>query len=325
VHLSVRRFLPHATAEDLDRLHVVSADLGDPGALVELPLASISHVLHLAVDGGSSARAQAANLDGTTMLAQLAARTTHFQRFLYVGSAWSCGQVATSGRVLREDDYPGASYAAVPGLPAYLADKMEVEQQLERLTGLPYVVARPSLVSGHSTLGCLPGASLFWIFRLLDRVGHIPWPDNQRVDMVPVDWLAAALVRLLLAPTLLHRTYHLSAGALASVTWKQIEEAFAQATGIARHYRYSTALTPTRAWPDCSAPVSAEGPSSPTRLIRWELLQRCIAFLSVGALFDNSRALGLGIPAPMPMTSYLPRCLSFSGGRTIEAQALDDL
>lgn len=59
---------------------------------------------------------------------------------------------------------------------------------------LPLVVARPSVVVGHTQLGCLPSASIFWFYRACDALRRITCPLDSRDDAVPVDWVADALL-----------------------------------------------------------------------------------------------------------------------------------
>lgn len=329
---SVRRFLPRATEAELARLQVVGGTLTDDSSLLALPWQHVTHIVHLAVDSSASSQASLTNVTGTRALAQLAARARQLVRFLYVGSAWSCGLTTPQDQAVQEDDYAKVDGELTPTLAPYLTDKVGAEHQLAGLAELPLTVAIPSLTAGHTRLGCRPSASLFWVFRLLDRAACIPWQRSHRLDVVPVDWLAAALVRLLLRPTLAHRRYHLSAGAGSGVTWAELESAFARAHGAARNYRYQGELTFELAWPagngrtqGAEPPSLARAPNILTPEKRWTLLQHCLKFLATDVIFDNSRALALGIPAPAKLTSYVELCLRSAQDRTIEMQALDDV
>ncbi|HEX2572199.1 MAG TPA: SDR family oxidoreductase [Polyangia bacterium] len=303
VHASLRRFsdLSSATAA---RLTVVAGDLERLDALSGPPLDEVSHVVHFAVDG--SAHGPRVNLEGTRALARLALRSRRLERFVYVGSAWSCGAQRTG--LVSEDDSPGSE----PVLP-YLADKVIVEQALERLLGLPLVVIRPSLAIGHTRLGCEPSASLFWALRLIDRIACLPWRREQRLDAVPVDWLSCAIEHLLFAPALSHRRYHLSAG-LGGVSWEEIEAAFALVTGAVRSYE----RVPAAVWAARAAPALCGDPEAR------ETLARCLRFLEGDAVFDNTRALAAGLAPPPRLTSYLGVCLHRARGRTLLEQAGDD-
>ena len=96
---------------------------------------------------------------------------------------------------------------------------------------LPVVVARPSIVVGHTKLGCTPSGSIFWVLRAIEALRFLPWSPDNRVDVVPADWVAASLQHLLLAPELEHDRYHLSAGDSSSVRWRDIEAEMAGIRG----------------------------------------------------------------------------------------------
>jgi nucleoside-diphosphate-sugar epimerase len=308
---SLRRFGDPVETSFAGRLAITSGDLGDLPTLAALPFTRITHVVHLALDAGSSARAAAVNLEGTLALARAAQGGGRLERFLYIGSAWSCGSGARG--VVREDDAPRGEPVS-----DHLLHKATIERRLEGVRGLPLVIARPSLVVGHTTLGCEPSASLVWLIRLLDHVGRLPWEKRHRLDVVPVDWVASALDHLLLAPRLAHPRYHLSAGATGSVSWADIESAFGREGGRPR--RYEEAPSSLAGWIASIRTPEASGMTLPETT-----LLACLRFLGSDAVFDDTRARALGIPAAPRLTDYLEVCLRRACGRTIAAQALDDV
>lgn len=90
------------------------------------------------------------NVEGTFAFAEVMSRSKRLKRFLHVGTAMCCGPqqespISESWAFPREDEQ----------LVDYTASKAEIERRLsEELPGLPLVVARPSIVVGHRTLGC---------------------------------------------------------------------------------------------------------------------------------------------------------------------------
>ena len=100
--------------------------------------------------------------------------------------------------MVHEDDFPSEHAAH---LVAYTRSKAEAERQLaEHFADLPLVIARPSIVVGHTELGCKPSGSIFWVLRAVEAVRFITWDLENRIDVVPVDWAASALRHLLFAP-----------------------------------------------------------------------------------------------------------------------------
>jgi nucleoside-diphosphate-sugar epimerase len=232
--LRIRRSLarfdePDQPAYAWDRCQVLVGDLTEPATLDDPQLDETTHVVHLAANTSlrSVSGARAANILGTLGLAHRMRRVRGLVRFLHVGTAFICG--ANPSRVVSEADYPRLD---VRHLVEYTRSKAEAELLLERTAPeLPLVVARPSIVVGHSRLGCGPSASIFWYYRAVHRLRCLPTPVDRRKDIVPADYVADALLRLLLQPALRHTRYHVSAGESASVSWQEMVDVFARYDG----------------------------------------------------------------------------------------------
>jgi nucleoside-diphosphate-sugar epimerase len=196
----------------------------------------------------------------------------------------------------------------------YARSKAEAEI---RLRDAEVVIARPSVVVGHTTLGVAPSSSLFWYYRALAALGKGPFDLASRRDVVPVDYVAEALELLLDVPRPRHRVYHVSAGASASVPWAVMR----------------ARLDPTPTWRTVSAAELAEMGTEIRRLARTDdeaarLARGLLACARFGALavdyFDNARLLAEGLRAPPPFTDYLEVCRRTTGARTIHEQMIDD-
>src|SRR5262245_33879723 len=213
----------------LARWSVLHGDLTDPEAPNDPRLGRLTHVLHLAANTSfrSKRAVRHTNVLGALALAHRMRRVAGLSRFVYVGTAYVCG--AGAPPVVREDDYPRPD---ARHLVEYTASKAEAEMLLERTAPeLPLVIARPSVVVGHTRLGCLPSASIFWYYRALHLLHRLPTPPTTRKDVIPVNYAARALVWLLLAPALRHKRYHVSAGAAASVSWEEMDAELARCYG----------------------------------------------------------------------------------------------
>jgi nucleoside-diphosphate-sugar epimerase len=240
------------------------------------------------------------------------------QRFVHVSTAYICG--ANPPPVVQEDDYPRPE---VYHLAEYTASKAMTETLMEAIAPkLPRVVARPSVVVGHTRLGCLPSGSIFWYYRALDLLGRVPGAVHARKDIVPVDYVAAALAQLLLKLDLRHKRYHISAGWEASVSWQEMAAAFARCRGISPAPAYRTVDFAT---------VQRErgrlrellGPGDENRLL--QALELFWRFGAAGAqVFDNRRLLDEGLPPPPRFTDYLPVCVRLPAGRSVYEQMTDD-
>jgi nucleoside-diphosphate-sugar epimerase len=187
-------------------------------------LDGVTHVLHLAASTsfGNSRAIRTTNVGGALSVAK-AMRGRRLERFVYTGTAAICG--ASPVPVVHEDDYPDER---ATHLVAYTRSKAEAERLLaEQFADLPLIVARPSIVVGHTELGCKPSGSIYWVLRAVEALRFITWDPGNRIDGVPVDWAASALRHLLFAPRLKHTRYHVSAGKGSCVRWNDLAAEYA--------------------------------------------------------------------------------------------------
>jgi nucleoside-diphosphate-sugar epimerase len=337
---SLGRFL---AAEQLDkallRCEVVSGDLTDPATCQSSRLDEATHVIHLAslkklaaqrlddvthvlhLASNTNLRAvrsvRQTNVLGTMALAHRMRRVAGLQRFLYVGTAYICGE--KSEPIVREEMFP---QVRARHFTEYTASKAECEWLLRNTAPeLPLVIARPSVVVGHTRLGCLPSSSIFWFFRACDALRLLTCPLDSRDDVVPVDWVADALLLLLFKPELRHDCYHLSAGSTSSVCWQDIAMALAECYGRRPETPYQIVSTSRLA--SLRDRLTSLGPGDGNHLLA--ALQIFFRFMEIDAeIFDNSRLLNEGMPAPPKFTDYLRRCATQPHDRTVYQQMLDD-
>jgi thioester reductase-like protein len=292
-----------------ERLLVASGSLED-SSLDAATVRSLTHVVHAAAHTSFLAvhRARATNVEGSKTLATLVMRAPALERFLFVSTAYRCGVVEAS---TVAEDHP----ASTDHVAEYTRTKAEAEATLARLAGLPLVIARPSIIVGHTSLGVEPSASLYWYYRALALAGVTPFPALRRRDVVPVDWVASALSCLLFKTDLHARCYHLSAGEVCAVTWSRIHETFA---------RFGQAASTTQEVDAAvfgSHPAWSELALGPRTRVA---LKACARFSAVPVeVFSNRRLLNEGIAAPPPFDQYLPRCIE-TGTKPLNAMARDD-
>ena len=278
-------------------------------------LNGVTHVLHLAASTsfGNSRGIRTTNVGGALSVAQ-AMRGRNLERFLYTGTAAICG--ASPNPVVHEDDYPSDR---ATHLVAYTRSKAEAERQLaEQFSDLPVVFARPSIVVGHTELGCKPSGSIFWVLRAVEALRFITWDLENRIDVVPVDWAASALRQLLFAPRLKHKRYHVSAGKGSSIRWKDLAAEYARMRGGTSEDRYEIGgmreLTVKRV-------MQAAGDGHPRHLLH--ALELYYRFCSLDLVFDNCRLLKEGVPAPPRFTEYMRVCEESSPASIYEQMRTD--
>lgn len=314
---------------------VLVGDFTQPNTISDdVRLCGIKRVVHCAAltSFGPNAPVFSTNVDGTLQFVHHLRQIAGIERFLYVSTAMICGD--QSGNVVREDEYPREG---VNHLVKYTESKAEAERLLRlTLINFPLIVIRPTIIVGHTRLGCAPSGSIYWTFRMADALRMITCSPDARIDIVPVDYVAEALRHLLFKPTLLHKTYHIAAGEESCSTWRQIGAAFAAARGAVKqtaiaggaslaaefsepHYRTVSfdAVVARRSEFD-----ALFGPCNKRFMLAAARLYA--GFAELDAVFDTGRLRAEGV-APSPrFADYLSVCEQSSAGQAIAEQATLD-
>jgi thioester reductase-like protein len=250
------------------------------------------------------------NVDGTFALAERFSRNRNLHRFLQIGTAMCCGPGQPIPVV--EDWKNGVD---VEHVVPYTRSKLDAELMIrEKLPSLPLICTRPSIVVGDTKLGCGPSPSIFWVFRMAQLLGAFTCGLDERIDVIPVDWCAEALVSLALKPTLKYDLYHVSAGA-SSDTFADIDIALAEADHKqpwGARYR-KVGREDMRA---LAEEFASHVPEAHPRLIM-RAMRIYGGFAEMNYVFDNQRMLDEGVVAPPRLVSYLGTCLRSVEGRSM--------
>jgi len=189
-----------------DRQHVVpvEGDLSEPllgitPAQLATLKGSVQHVFHLAALydlDASAADLERANISGTRNALSLASE---------IGAACfhHMSSIAVAGRfpgTFSEGMFEEAVHLEHP----YFRTKHAAEALVRANHGVPWRIYRPGMVVGHSATGAMDKIDgPYYLFKLIQKVRSIlpPWfPllgfEGGHVNLVPVDFVAAALVRL---------------------------------------------------------------------------------------------------------------------------------
>lgn len=242
------------------------------------------------------------NVDGTFALAERFSHNRKLHRFLQIGTAMCCGPGLPTP--VMEDWNNGVHVQhAVP----YTRSKLDAELMIrEKLPTLPLICARPSIVVGDTKLGCGPSASIFWVFRMAQLLGAFTCALDERIDVIPVDWCADALVRLAIKPQLKYDLYHVSAGEWSD-DFAAIDVALAKADGKepwGARYRV-VGRDDMRA---LAEEFASHVPEAHPRLIM-RAMRIYGGFAEMNYVFDNHRMLDEGVPPPPRLVSYIGTCL----------------
>ena len=262
---------------------------------------------------GNNPKIWPVNVDATTAFADAARRWPKLKRFLHVGTAMACG-VQSNSPVLESYEPGGTAQHLVP----YTKSKAAVEMHLRNeMPELPLVVARPSIVVGHSRLGCQPSPSIFWVFRIVKALGEFLCGYDDRIDVIPVDYCAQALITLATKPTVQYDRYHVSAGEARSNTMREIDIEFSRSLGVepAKEYRQISFDKIVRR--EQEFPGLFGNCDSRLLLLAMKLYG---AFASLNLLFDNQRLLAEGISLSPHFTDYVGHCVRTSLDSTVAEQ-----
>ena len=281
---------------------------------------------------GANTRVFSTNVDGTLRFVHHLRQVATIERFLHVSTAMICGDQPE--RLVQEDKYP---HARVNHLVNYTESKAEAERLLRlTLPGFPLIVVRPTIIVGHTRLGCSPSGSIYWTFRMADALGMITCDSDARMDVIPVDYAAAALRLLLLKPQLLNSTYHISAGEESCCTWREIAAAFSATRVESRQLAVAgggdepagpgDATYRTVAFEEIAARRpefdTIFGPCNKKFMLAAASLYA--GFAELDTVFDPSRLRAEGMPAPSRFADYLHVCERTSARHTIADQGTVD-
>lgn len=299
---------------ELAERHLLLGDLGRfPSA--DPRLQQVTAVINCAAVAsfGDHPRIWSVNVDHTLEFARQASTWPALRRFLHVGTAMSCGMQAPSP-VPEGYDVGDKAEHVVP----YTESKAAAEERMRReLPDLPLVVARPSIVVGHTRLGCKPSPSIFWVFRMGLAMRMFLCAPEDRIDVIPVDYCASALLALATKKELKYARYHLSAGAEKSCSFREIETGIAEALGVPPMDDYR------QVGMEEIAALQPRFNELFGRCIPWMMLRAIElygGFAALNIIFDNTHLLAEGISPPPRFTDYIASCALTAEGGTIAEQ-----
>ncbi|WP_174509762.1 SDR family oxidoreductase [Klebsiella oxytoca] len=301
--------------------NMLLGDLANPDAFLSDPrLQQVTHVINCAAVAsfGNNPLIWKVNVEGTLKFAQTMAQVGTLQRFLHVGTAMSCSpepdSLVAESAVFRE---------RAEHLVEYTHSKSTIERLMQQdCPTLPLVIARPSIVVGHTHHGCQPSSSIFWVFSMGLMLQKFMCSMEDRIDVIPVDYCADALLMLLSSPLARGEVVHISAGEENSVKFAEIDNAMACAlekVPVGDKYAqvsYETLVKMRRELKDIFGPCNERLMLKAMRLYG--------AFATLNVRFSNDKLLSMGMPKPPRFTDYIDRCVQTTRGMTIPQQMAVD-
>jgi NAD(P)-dependent dehydrogenase (short-subunit alcohol dehydrogenase family) len=174
-------------------------------------LAGADHFFHLAAIYDLAADAEStgrANVDGTRHALELAS-AVNAQRFHHLSSIAVAGKYRGTFTESMLDDAVGLDHP-------YFATKHEAERLVRDTASMPWRVYRPSIVVGRSDNGEMDKIDgPYYFFQWLKRLARVPsplpvgLPFDGLVNIVPVDYVAAAIDHIAHAEGLDNKVFHI--------------------------------------------------------------------------------------------------------------------
>lgn len=300
---------------------IVLGDLAEPDIFLSDPrIKDVTYVINCAAvtSFSNNPLIHKVNVDGTLALAKKMERNPSLKRFLHVGTAMSC--VPEPNTVVIEST---SSSDESEHLVEYTQSKAMIESLIRKeCPTLPLLIARPSIVVGHTRYGCQPSSSIYWVFRMGLMLQTFMCSLDDRIDVIPVDYCAEALLLLLESDLASGDVVHISAGEQGSVTFAEIDIAMATAQKqepVGEKYTIASYDGLVKKRHDLK---NIFGPCNERLMLKAMRLYG--SFASLNVCFSNKKLLDAGMVQSPHFTDYIASCVSTSEGLTISQQMAVD-
>src|SRR5437879_3182672 len=245
------------------------------------------------------------NLRGSLEVIQQARRIQDLhglRRYSHVSTVAVAG--ARQDEVVREDeaiDWSRSDY------DPYARTKKFCEHMVHQL--LPDVartIFRPAIVLGDSRKPETTQFDMVQAFSVLASLPVLPLRPDDRIDIVPADYVGKAIVTIHQKESAAHNTYHLSSGT-ESQTYRELTDALAKDGGWRKPMYVSSLGTPFSGTVNWLARKKSDlGHGASLLKVFWP-------YLTWNTVFDNSRVVTeLDGEAPATFSSYAYPLLRFS-------------
>ncbi|WJV55268.1 SDR family oxidoreductase [Prodigiosinella aquatilis] len=314
----------HVSDDLLEKLsddNIINGDLLNPEHFLnDERLNVVTHVVNCAAVAsfGNNPRIWAVNVEGTFKLAQKMAEVEVLQKFVHVGTAMAC--LPEKGAFVTERL---SSSSHGQHIVPYTRSKAEIEERIIKyLPGLPLIIARPSIVVGHSKYGCEPSSSIFWVFSMVIKLSKYMCSLQDKVDIIPVDYCAEGLDLLMNFGDINDPIYHISAGEKGAVTFSEIDASFAEAQGT---------VSISKNYEQVEFDYFLKNQSN-FRIIFGDCNEKLMLksiylygeFSKLNVVFSNEKIVALGLKESARFTTYIDKCVKTTQGKNIMEMMMCD-
>jgi thioester reductase-like protein len=244
------------------------------------------------------------NLRGTLEVIQLARRAQNrhgLRRYSHVSTVAVAGK--RQNEIVTEDaaiDWSRSDY------DPYARTKKFCEHMANQLLpDVPKTIFRPAIILGDSRRGDTSQFDMVQAFHVLAQMPVLPLRPEDKIDIVPANYVGKAIVNIHQKDAPAYGIYHLSSGT-GSQTYHELTDVLAQAGGRMRP-RYSPWLggtfSRTVSWAANRTGALGHGAS---------LLKVFWPYLDWNTVFDNSRVVAELGETPAKFSTYAHALLKFS-------------
>jgi thioester reductase-like protein len=267
---------------------------------------STDSVIHCAASLNRKSEKQClnVNLRGTLEVIQLARRAQNnhgLRRYSHVSTVAVAGH--RHNEVVTEDtaiDWARSDYD-----PYARTKKFCEHMAAQLLPDVTRTIFRPAIVLGDSRRPETTQFDMVQAFDILSRFPVLPLRADDRIDIVPANYVGAAIVAIHQKAQPTHGIYHLSSGA-GSQTYRELTDALSK-EGSTRRPAYIPALGGifSRTVDSLAKRRSNVGYAASLLKVFWP-------YLTWNTVFDNSRVVAEMNEAPAKFTTYGHALLKFS-------------
>jgi thioester reductase-like protein len=296
-----------ATRVRIFRGDLTNERFGLSGDEYQVLVDSTDSVLHCAASLNRKSEKQClnVNLRGSLEVMQLARRVQNrngLRRYSHVSTVAVAG--TRQDEVVREDesiDWARSDY------DPYARTKKFCEHMVHQLLpDVPRTIFRPAIVLGDSRKPETTQFDMVQAFSVLASLPVLPLRPDDRIDIIPADYVGKAIVAIHQKESATHDTYHLSSGT-GSETYRELTDALAKDGGSRKPMYVSSLGSPFSGTVNWLARRKSDlGRGASLLKVFWP-------YLTWNTVFDNSRVVAeLGGEAPAKFSSYAYPLLQFS-------------
>ncbi|MCG8314064.1 MAG: SDR family NAD(P)-dependent oxidoreductase [Pseudomonadales bacterium] len=299
-----------------DQLVTVTGDLTEPGlGIPETDIyrlkGHIDHVFHLAAiyDLNADAKSQQrTNVEGTRHALQAAEK-------LEAGCFHHVSSIAVAG--LYPGTFTESMFAEGTNLThPYFATKHLAEACVRNEASIPYRIYRPSMVVGHSKTGVMDKIDgPYYLFQLLEQLAkflpnQMPMIglEGGQFNIVPVDYVAQAMIHIAQQPDLDGQCFHLTDP--NHYTMGQLLEMIAEQSPELPDFKWQVPNTLIELLPDNTIPYFAERNWIQNLLKRLGIAPSALTYITYPTTYDRSHtaaALANSDIEPPQLETYMPK------------------